>query len=234
MKFTKDDSQNYNCCTDFSDSILRYLNEDQKMLLEVEKQCSVHKKNDIVYHEGNKPHGVYLIEQGVLKIYKTGNDGREQIIRFAKKGDLIGFRSVISNEVLCSSAKVIENCRVCFISANVFLNFVKENSEFSMQLIKLSCKELGESNKFIIDLALKSLRERLAEVIILLTDTFGLDAENFIQVVLTREDIANIVGTATESIIRQLSDLKREHLIDLKGKRIKILDLNKLRKISGL
>jgi len=212
----------------------RALTEDQTDLLNYEKACNLYKRGDTVYHEGHRGNGVYCINKGVLKLYKTGIDGKEQIIRFAKAGDLVGFRSVLSDEISCTTAKVIEDAVLCFIPAKLFVQLAKENSEFSMHLIRLSCKELGEANKYILDLAQKNLRERVAEVLLLLYDTFALDKDNVIQVSLTREEVANIVGTATESVIRQLSDFKKEKVIDLKGRKIIINDLNKLKKISGL
>jgi CRP-like cAMP-binding protein len=211
----------------------KFLNEDELNILNYEKACHFYKRGDIVYHEGHRGNGVYCVNKGILKLYKTGNDGKEQIIRFAKPGNLIGFRSILSNEASCTSAKVIEDAILCFIPTNLFLKFAKENPDFSMHLIKISCQELGESNKYILDLAQKNLRERVAEVLLLLNETFELDDDNFLKVALTREEIANIVGTATESVIRQLSEFKKEGLIDLKGRKIKLIDEKKLLKISG-
>jgi CRP-like cAMP-binding protein len=177
---------------------------------------------------------VYCISQGVVKLYKTGIDGREQIIRFAQKGDIIGYRSILSQELACTTAKVIEDAVLCFISASLFFNMVKDNSDFSMQIMKLSLKELGEANKFIIDIAQKTVRERLAEVLILLKDTFLLDNEKYLQVSLTREELANLVGTATESVIRLLSEFKSDKYIELNGRRIKILNIDALKKLGGI
>lgn len=210
----------------------KHLSNEQLDLLNYEKACNFYKRGDTVYHEGHKGGGVYCVNKGVLKLYKTGIDGKEQILRFAKPGDIIGFRSVLSNEASCTTAKVIEDATLCFIPSQLFIELASKNSDFSMHLIKLSCRELGESNKYILDLAQKSLRERVAEVLLLLYDTFDLDEEGYIQVSLTREEVANIVGTATESVIRQLSDFKKEKIISLKGRKINLIDINKLKKIS--
>ncbi len=212
----------------------RNLSPEQIDLLNYEKACNLYKRGDIIYHEGHRGNGVYCINRGIIKLYKTGIDGKEQIIRFAKPGDLIGFRSVLSEEVSCTTAKAIEDSVLCFIPSKLFIQLAKENPEFSMHLIRLSCKELGESNKYILDLAQKNLRERVAEVLLLLYDTFDIDIKNFIRVSLTREEVANIVGTATESVIRQLSEFKKEGVIDLKGRKIKLIKLKELKKISGL
>ncbi|OQY00785.1 MAG: Crp/Fnr family transcriptional regulator [Bacteroidetes bacterium 4572_117] len=184
------------------------LSNDELNILTFEKGCNFYKRGNIVYQERNRIGGIYCLSKGVIKLFKTGIDGKEQIIRFAQKGDIIGYRSILSQELACTTAKVIEDAVLCFIPANLFINMVKENSDFSMQIMRLSLKELGEANKFIIDIAQKTVRERLAEILILLQNTFLLDSEKYLQVSLTREELANLVGTATESVIRLLSEFK--------------------------
>ncbi len=223
----------YNCLVK-AFSPFKHLSQEEAENLFLEKACNLYKKGDIIYYEGHRLRGVYCVYKGKLKLYKTGPEGKQQIIRFAKPGDLIAFRSIMSEEQACTTAQALEDVILCHIPAQVFLNMVKNNPNFSMALIKLSCKELGESNKFILDLAQKSVRERLAEAILLLLDYFGTDKDGYIDVSLTREEIASIVGTATESVIRLLSDFKKEGLIDLKGKKIKILEQKKLEKIANL
>lgn len=210
------------------------LTKDELNILTFEKGCNFYKKGNIIYQERNRISGVYCISQGVVKLYKTGIDGREQIIRFAQKGDIIGYRSILSQELACTSAKVIDDAVLCVIPSSLFFNMVKENSDFSMRIIKLSLHELGEANKFIIDIAQKTVRERLAEVLILLKDTFSLDNERYLQVSLTREELANLVGTATESVIRLLSEFKSDKYIELNGRRIKILNVEALKKLGGI
>ncbi len=215
-------------------SVFSTLAEDELNILTYEKGCNFYKRGNIIYQERNRISGVYCVSQGVIKLYKTGIDGREQIIRFAQKGDIIGYRSILSQELACTTAKVIDDAVLCFIPANLFINLVKENSDFSMKIMKLSLSELGEANKYIIDIAQKTVRERLAEVLILLKDTFLLDKDNYLQVSLTREELANLVGTATESVIRLLSEFKSDKYIELNGRRIKILKIDALKKLGGI
>lgn len=202
--------------------------------LSFEKTCDFYKRGDIVYHEGNRMNGCYCVSKGVLKLYKTGIEGKEQIISFAQKGGLIGFRSVLTGELACTTAKVIEDAVLCFITADTLFKLVKNNAEFSMQLMQLTCKELGEANKYITDIAQKTVRERLAEVLIMLTETFELDENNTLQISLTREELANMVGTATESVIRLLSEFKSDKLIELNGRKIKILNVKALKKVGNV
>ncbi len=215
-------------------SIFKHLALDELEELSYVKGCAFYKKGDIVFHEGSRISGVYCVNKGVLKMFKTGVEGKEQIIRFAQKGDVIGYRSTLSGELACTTTKVIEDAVLCFIPATKLFELVKTNPSFSMKLMKLSCIELGEANKFILDIAQKTVRERLAEVLLLLKDTFGLDEDDTLQISLTREEIANIVGTATESVIRLLSEFKSDKHIVLNGRKIKILNEKALRRISNM
>lgn len=202
-------------------------------LLNYEKSSRFYKRGEIIYHEGSRINGFYCVHSGIIKIYKTGIDGKEQIIRFAKRGDIIGYRSILSNELACTTAKIIEDAIVCYISADILFSLVKSNGNFSVEIMKLTCRELGEANAYITDIAQKTVRERLAEVLIHLKDNFGLDDEQVLQISLTREELANIVGTATESVIRLLSEFKNDGLIELNGRKIKILNSRSLTKIGN-
>ena len=220
------------CLHDF-DSIFKHLTPEEHVKVEKEKVCNSYKRGNVIYHEGSRTNGFYCINSGIIKIFKTGIDGREQIIAFAKKGGVIGYRSILSNELACSSAKVIEDATLCFIPGETLISLVKTNGDFSMAIMQQTCKELGEANAFITDIAQKTVRERLAEVLLYLKDIFDLDKDNVLQISLTREELANIVGTATESVIRLLSEFKHDKLIDLNGRKIKLLEIKRLEKISN-
>jgi len=221
-------------CSLESGSIFKHLTHDEMVILNYEKDFRHYKRGDILYQEGNRISGFFCINSGIIKVFKTGLDGKEQIIRFAKPGDIIAYRSVLSNELACTSAKVIEDCHVCFIPSEILIQFIKSNSTFSLELLRLACHELGEANSFITDIAQKTVRERLAEILLLLVQEFGLDAENYLNISLTREELANIVGTATESVIRLLSEFKSDKLVELTGRKIKILNKKGLEKISNV
>ncbi len=218
-----------NCNLEFK-SIFRKLTLPQLEFLDANKTCSSYKKGSVVYEEGSRIAGIYCISGGVVKLYKTGTEGKEQILRFAKPGDIIGYRSVISGEQACTSVKALEDAVLCFINTNTLYALLKENADFAIDLLQFACKELGIANDYITNIAQKSVKERLAEILILLKTEFGVDNNELINLALTREELANIVGTATESVIRILSDFKSEKIIELYGRRIKIIDENKLRK----
>jgi CRP-like cAMP-binding protein len=221
-------------CSFESNAIFKHLTRDEVEKINFEKAVHRYKKGYVLYHEGNRISGIYCINSGIIKVFKTGFDGKEQIIRFAKPGDIIAYRSVLSNESACTTAKVIEDCQVCFIPAEILILFIKSNSTFALELMRLTCHELGEANSYITDIVQKSVRERLAEVIIQLVNDFGLDDQKFLKISLTREELANIVGTATESVIRLLSEFKSDSLIELEGRKIKILNTKGLEKIAML
>jgi len=221
-------------CSLESGSIFKYLITEEIETINYEKEFRQYKRGDILYQEGNRISGFFCINSGIIKVYKTGSDGKEQIIRFAKKGDIIAYRSVLSNELACTSAKVIEDCKVCFIPSEILISLIKTNPAYSLELLKLACHELGEANSFITNIAQKTVRERLAEVLLFLFNDFGIDEQQFLNIALTREELANIVGTATESVIRLLSEFKSDKLVELNGRRIKILNTKGLEKISNV
>jgi CRP/FNR family transcriptional regulator, polysaccharide utilization system transcription regulator len=221
-------------CSLNSGSLFKHLTAEETDILNFEKDFRHYKRGDILYQEGNRISGFYCINSGIIKVFKTGLDGKEQIIKFAKAGDIIAYRSVLSNELACTSAKVIEDCQVCFIPSEILIQFIRTNPEYALELLKLACHELGEANSFITDIAQKTVRERLAEILLLLVNDFGIDDESFLNISLTREELANIVGTATESVIRLLSEFKTDKLVELNGRKIRILNTKGLEKISNV
>ncbi len=222
-----------NCETCFvNNDLFRKITKDEIDVLSYIKNCNIYKKGEIIYQEGSRISGVYCLNSGIVKHFKTGNEGKEQIIRFSKVGEIFGYRSVLSNEAACTTAKAVEDSSVCFIPASHFLNLIKTNSAFAISVIKLSCKELGDANQYILDVAQKNVRERLAEILLLLLDNFGINKEGYLNIFLTREELAGLVGTATESVIRLLSEFNKDNLIELNKRKIKLKDIKKLEHIA--
>jgi CRP/FNR family transcriptional regulator, polysaccharide utilization system transcription regulator len=221
--------------TDLSQfKFFKQLSDPEIGKLNFDKTCQTYKRGSVVYREGSRLTGFYCITKGILKIYKTGIDGKEQIIRFVKAGDIIAFRSLLSQELACTTAKVIDDAVLCHIPYQTLLFLLQNNWKFSHWMIQILCRELREANDYITDIAQKTVRERLAEVLLLLKDNFDLDENDNLQITLTREELANMVGTATESVIRLLSEFKQDGIIDLKGRKIKFLDVPSLRRIASI
>lgn len=214
--------------------IFRKLKPEELDYVSERKTCSAYKKGTAIYKEGQRISGIYCIHSGVIKNYKTGVAGKEQIIKFAKPGDIFGYRSIMNGEPACTSVKVHDDAVLCHIIASDLYALLRKNNDFAIDLLQLACAELGEANNFITDMAQKNVRERLAEMLMLIKNEFGTDTENILKITLTREELANLIGTATESVIRLLSEFKSENMIELKGRRIKILDENKLRKTGNI
>ncbi len=221
-------------CLVRSNSIFKHLTKEELDLVNFDKTDEQFKRGSVIYRESSRINGCYCICKGTIKVFKTGIDGKEQIIRFAQPGDIIGFRSVLSNELACTTAEVLDDAATCYIPSETLIKLVRGNGDFSMELMQITCKELGEANAYITDIAQKTVRERLAEILIHLKNDFGLDDNNVLQISLTREELANIVGTATESVIRLLSEFKQDQLIELNGRKIKILNEPGLIRIGNL
>jgi len=231
-----DDPNDLSCdsCTIRTHPLFRHLSQEELQDIIFNKITETYKRGSIIYQEGNRMKGFYCVQSGIIKIYQTGFDGKEQIIRFAKPGDIIGYRSVISNEPACTSTEVIEHAVLCNIPTEILLNLVRNNGNFAVELMKLTCKELGEANSYITDIAQKTVKERLAEILIHLVEEFGEDEQGILGISLTREELSNMVGTATESIIRLLSEFKSQGYIGIKGRKIKILDKPGLKYIANI
>lgn len=217
-----------NTCPTRSKSLFNNLPVSEIEELDQSKTCQAFKKGEVIFHEGGIPHGVYCVKYGKIKIYKTGIEGRDQIIKFAQEGDMLGYRSLLSNEKYNGTASCLEESVLCFIPKENILKMVSQNSCLAINIMKAACHELGEASNIITNLAQKSIQERLAEVLLILQTNFGLDSEKAIQVILTREEIASMVGTATESVIRLLSEFHKQGLIDLDGKKIRLLNIPEL------
>lgn len=209
--------------------------DEHTTALAAAKECTVYKRGQIIFQEGAHPYGIYAINTGKIKLTHSGDDGREQIIRLVKPGDLIGYKALISNEKYTATAVVLEDSAVCFIPRDIFVRILQKDTALSLRMMQILSSELRRAETKITHLAQKPVRERLAETLLTLKETYGLEADDqTINVTLSREEIANLVGTATESAIRLLSEFRKEKVIDLPGKKIKILQLGQLIKMANL
>lgn len=210
------------------------LSEEHLCSLSDAKNFITHKKGQILYYENTKPLGVFCVSNGVVKIYKTASNGKEQIIRLSKKGDFVGYTSLIGEDVYTTSATIVEDASICFVPKDTFLNVLSEDTNFHKRLTKALCNDLGIMEEKLTDATQKTIRERLALMLLKLGDSYGVEGEGNqkIDILLTREEIAGLVGTATETVIRLLSEFKKDKLIDLQGKKIILLDKKGLARLS--
>lgn len=229
-----DKPENLSCafCKTRVNSLFGSLDEEGLHDLSANKTCIKYKKGQTLFYEGTRPMGIYCINSGKAKVYKLSSQGKEQIINICNPGDLLGYRAILSEEYYSASATVIEEASICFIPKEDFMGLLNKNPMFFQKIIKSICHELGVMREKIADLAQKSVRERLAGSLLMLKETYGVDGSEstLIDISLSREDLANIVGTATETVIRILSEFKRDGLISLEGKKIKVLKPRELAK----
>ncbi len=223
-----------NCKTRYK-SVFCNLKSNELDKLSYNKGCSSYKKGQIIFYEGRRPIGLYCINKGKVKIAKLGEEGKEQIIRLAREGDILGYRSLISGDTYSASSETLEETDICFIPKDSIFHLIKENSEFALKIIELVSRDLKSAENKVTDLAQKHVRERVAEALLMLKETYGFEEdEQTIAIALTREILANIVGTATETVIRLLSELKQDNIIALERRKIKILNLKQLVRTASI
>jgi CRP/FNR family transcriptional regulator, polysaccharide utilization system transcription regulator len=210
-------------------SIFNDLTADEVDQLECLKDAGYYKKGQIIFQEGNHPKGIFCVSAGKVKIFKLGSNYKEQIVRLAKEGDVLGYRSLISGDKYHASAATIEDSTICFIPRELLLKVLEENVILSNNLMKLLSQDLASAETRMVEMMQKPVRERLAEGILMLKEIYGLMEDGkTLNVIMTREDIANFIGTTTETAIRILSDLNSENIISLDKKKISIKNFNKL------
>jgi CRP/FNR family transcriptional regulator, polysaccharide utilization system transcription regulator len=203
--------------------------------LEQHKTCVTYKKGHSIFLEHSYPRGLYCISFGKIKLSRIGKDGKEQILRLFKGGDILGYRALLSNEPYNASAIVLEDARLCLIDKDYFQTLIFSHPKLHQLVFKKISEDLKQAEEHLISMSQNSVRERVAEALLFLNHTYGYEEDGqTINIKLSREDLANIVGTSTESLIRVLSDFKKEGLIDLVDKKIKFLNFPVLYKMAHM
>lgn len=199
------------------------------------KSCSPLERGATVFEEGQYPRGLYCIHHGHLKLVRFGPDGREQIIRFAGAGDTIGYAAMITGGPYTISAIAVEPTSVCFVPSDLIHRYIRENTHLALRIMQLMSHELQDTERRVVELAQKSVRERVAEALLVLKETFGTEDDGeTLNMPLTREEIADVVGTAPESLIRMLSELKADDVIETHGRRIRLKNIKALISAANL
>lgn len=216
-------------------SLFYNLKPREKDLMRKSFTCSFYKKGEIIYRDGETPTALVCLIKGKVKIFKEGVGGRDQIVRMAKPIGFIGYRAMLADENHIASAEAIEDCVVGEIERSTLIKVLQSNAPLCYNILKSIATELGFSNSRTVTLTQKHIRGRLAESLVFLRNTYGLeeDAET-IKVYLSREDLANLSNMTTSNAIRTLSAFADEGILELDGRRIKIVDTHKLERISNL
>ncbi|MDA3892503.1 MAG: Crp/Fnr family transcriptional regulator [Salinivirgaceae bacterium] len=229
--------KNIDCdkCFDVPEAIFTLLTPEQKELARRNHSCAFYKKNDVLFKEGDEPIGLLVLCEGKVKIFREGVGRREQIVRMVKPYGLMGFRALFAEENHIATAVALEDTVICILDKEELMKLIRENSDFAIGLIRSLATDLGFSNRRTVALTQKHIRGRLAESLLFLRDTYGMeDDEATIKIYLSREDIANLSNMTTSNAIRTLSTFASEGVISISGRKIKIVDLKKLERISSL
>lgn len=213
-------------------SSLKALNKDELIRMAECKTSYTIKKGEPIFEEGEVTNGIYCIKDGVCKLSKLSDNGKDQIVKLVKPGELLGQRSMISDEPANLSAVALEDMEVCFIPRSEVMQFFTQNNQFSMNVMRTICDDLKGADDHMVNMAQKTVRQRLGETLIYLEETFGKNEDGSLRIQLSREELAGMIGTATESCIRLLSELNKSEYIELIGKKIKLLDKNKLKRLT--
>ncbi len=231
------DFQHIECkhCSNRFKSVICKTSSDHSAELELEKVCSTFKKGETIFKEGAHAYGLYCINSGKIKLTKSGDMGKEHIVRMAAKGDVLGYRAILSGERYSGSATALEDSNLCFVPKELFLSIIKKDGELSMEMMRLLSEDLRRAESTITHMAQKPVRERTAEALLFLKETYGFEDDGqTLSVALSREELSNIVGTATETVVRFLKEFKDSGIVKLEGKKILLADVATLTRYANM
>lgn len=204
--------------------------------LESAKTANTYKSHQVIFYEGNQPYGVYCITNGKVKIYKMDSNGRQQIVRLAGPGDILGYRCLLSNEPYTATAETIEDAIICFIDKKTFLHIIGVHPQTALRVMNVLAQDLRYAETQMTNFVHKNIRERLAELFLLFNSRYGEKTAKGVKlkIELTREELAELIGTTQESVIRLLTEFKQDGLIKVDGRQITLCDLPRLTATANL
>lgn len=218
-----------------SESILTELPSDDFELLTANKTEQFYKKGETIFREGGFPSGIYFIKEGKVKKYKLDKDGREQIIYVANTGELLGYHAILAEDRYPDSAAALEESKVAFIPKEDFLETLLQSEVLSRRLLKTLSHEFAVLANSLTMFAQKSVRERLALQLIVLREKYKVNFQLGmpVEINMSRDDLASLVGTARENVVRVLSEFKEDGILETKGRKIIVHDVNRLISIAN-
>jgi len=222
-------------CLEGSLSVFKGLPQKDKEMITENHTYAIFRKRDLLFKAGEKVRGLICLASGKVKVFKDGVGGREQTIKLVKQQGIIGYRTLFTENIYSFSAAAIEETAICVFDKSTILKILKKNADLSLKFLRVVIEELAVSNTRTISLSQKHIRARLAESLLLLRDTYGVEVDGkTLRVILSREDIASLSNMTTSNAIRTLSNMASEGLIGLEGRKILILDSSNLEIISEL
>lgn len=204
--------------------------------LGVYKMVNTYKKNQAIFMQGNPPHGVYCIQSGKVKISSVGKEGKETILRLASAGEILGHSTLFSNEAYTASAIAMENCVVCYLDKEIFFKAIAKYPILTLNIISQLSQTMRASEAQNVALVQKNVRERFAALLLKLKETYGSQVGDQVRldIKLTRDEMASMIGTSMETLVRLMTEFKNEGIIEQDGKIIFIIDENKLVQFANI
>jgi CRP-like cAMP-binding protein len=211
------------------ESIFQGLTEKEMLEVDQIKTCQFFRKGDTVFTAGTYPRGLFCVQSGKIKVTQRGADGREQIVHLIHDGDVMGHRAIFGEDTFSCSAVAMEDAHICFLPKDALYRMVEQNPKLALRFAHLLADELKEAEHRITQTAQRPVRDRVAEALLTLSDHYGLDSDGqTLKLTVKREELANLAGTTRETATRMLYALQTEGLIELQGKRIRLLDMDGL------
>lgn len=215
--------------------VWRVLTDKEREILRKNSSIQRFRKNELIYCEGDEPKDMMCLLNGKVKIFKEGVGGRSQIIRMIKPIQYFGYRAYFAHEDYLTNASAFEASSVCMIPMTVVTDLLMGNPNLAMFFIRQLSSDLGIADERTVNLTQKHIRGRLAESLLFLKDSYGLEEDGAtLSIYLAREDLANLSNMTTSNAIRTLSTFAAERMIALDGRKIKLIDMEKLKRISRL
>lgn len=225
-----------NTCGKLCKGFFCNLDPETVELAQKTKVTNIYRKGQTIYKEGNPSYGLFSIGSGKVKITRTGPDGRESIVQISSAGDLIGHYNLLTDSRYLSSATALEDCSICFLDKNFVFTSVQKNSFLAIELVKKLAMEMSEAEMKFTSMLQRNVRERLAGLLLNLASSFGVNEgkRTRLDIKMTREELASMIGTVTETVIRFITEFKEEGIIAEEGKSIYIVNEEKLVTFANL
>jgi len=221
----------FNCVTCRQCPVGQYASEQWKKKIAEKKSQNSYKKGQYIFYQGNPVFGMFMIAQGKVKIVTHVSAKKEQIVRLTSDGHILG-RQGRNHDVYANSAVAMEHSQICFIDNQLLEELLANNTELGLNLLQYYSGELRMAEKRIKILAQLHAQEKIAETLLYTSSVFGVDNDGFINAILSRQEIADISGISVENVSRKFSLLKDQKIIDLIGKKIKIIDQERLKEVG--
>jgi len=197
------------------------------------KTTNLYKAKQFIFYQNNRPFGIYHIYSGKVKVFKIGKGGRNQIVRLAKPGDILGYRAILSGESYRANAVAIEDSRICFIERTTFLSLLRDNPETALQIMAQLSRDLRKAEERLTSATQDSTRQRVAEAICFLRDEYGSSKNGLLNATLSREELGELADTTRESASRTLKEFTKKSLLKVEKRKLTILKAEALEKLAG-